>query len=115
MLMWIVIIAMCVVMYRIAETENTTWTRRGHSHRRITRRFSKRSFRTCQRQPDDVHHSQLGGLDDVGGKIFESNTRGPCSQLARKWQLHGTTVQLSIRDCHVRNENTSLVHRYQPH
>ena len=101
--------------YWIAESENAAWTGGRHRYGGIARRFPECSFRAGQRQANDVHHSQLGSVHDVSGKIFESDARSPCSKLTREWQVHGTTVQLSIRDCHVRNENTSLVYRYQPH
>src|SRR5437016_1791443 len=88
----------CGHSHRITESENTAWTGRRQRHGGITCGFSERRFRARERQPDDVHHSKFSGLDDVGRKIFESDARGPCSQLARKWHVHWTTVQLSIRD-----------------
>ena len=77
----------------VSETEDAARTRGRHGDDRVARRFSERSFRAGERQPDHVHHAQLGGFDDIGGQIFESEARRPGGEVARKWNGHGTTVQ----------------------
>ena len=75
--------------HTIASAKDTTRAGWRHRHGRSPSRSTEVGIGARERQTNDIHHAELGGLNHVVWKVFEGRLGNPSGQFVRERFAHG--------------------------